>query len=135
MHEVTLKSGTVIGLQAADWETVGRLRRTVFAELAKAELGAGVSMEQLMQMDVASLKNTVCGLLASEALEKCVFDCAKCCLYGEVKITRQTFEEPEARPDFYPAAWEVIKFNLAPFFANLELKSLVPTDTKGKGQQ
>ena len=64
-------------------------------------------------------------------MEACLWDCLKTCLYNTKHIDRTTFEDVEARADFLPVVKEVMVYNLAPFFKNLN--SLLSTLGKNSG--
>jgi hypothetical protein len=129
-ERVTLKSGIVLELQMASFSLSMRLLKTIVNEVKTVDLGgfkfgAEVKVEELLKADlpVDALKNVVCQLLGSDAVELAVRDCAKVCLYDKQAIRQDTFEEENARQDYLPVAWEVIRFNLTPFFRGLGLKS------------
>jgi hypothetical protein len=126
----TLKSGVVLELQMSSFALAMRLLKTIVNEIKSVDLGgfkfgAEVKIEELMKADlpIDALKNVVCQLLGSDAVELAVRDCMKCCIYDKTAIRGDTFEEENARQDYLPVAWEVIQFNLRPFFEGLSLKS------------
>lgn len=126
----TLKSGVVVELQMASFSVSMRLLKAVVNEVKAVDLGgfkfgAEVKLEEIMKTDlpVDALKNVVCQMLGSDPVEAAVRDCMKGCLYDKQAIRGDTFEEENARQDYLPVAWEVIQFNLAPFFKGLDLKS------------
>lgn len=129
----TLKSGKVLTLQIASFAVASKLRQAVAIELKGVNLGetfkiaAGASATDLGGMDlpVDALKNLVCQFLASEAVERAVFECMKVCQYQGERIGQDTFEPEDAREDFLPVAWEVMVMNLAPFFKGLDWRSLI----------
>ncbi len=133
MDPVILPSGRSLVIGLAPLQVAGKLRRVVASELLKVD----VQVESLkidMKLDVTkvdsktlnTIKNIICTALASEAVENCFFECALRSTIDGEKITRESFERPETRGDFLPAAAEVIRANLAPFFAGLSLSSLIP---------
>lgn len=129
-ERVTLKSGAVLQLQMPTFAVSMKLLRAVVNELKSADLGdiklgADLDMVKLMQMDlpVNALKNVIFQLLGSTAIEQALADCMKGCQYQGEKITKDSFEPQDARPDFLPVAWEVMQFNLSPFFSGLTSKS------------
>lgn len=134
MEDVNLKSGHVLGFGIAPFSVANKLRKVVAAELLKVELQIEkidfkADFSKLDPKALNSVKNVAMQLLASDALEAAVFEClARCTLDGEA-IKRDSFEEEAMRGDFLPCAWEVIRRNLAPFFANLDLSSLAPIES------
>lgn len=126
----TLNSGAVLVLQMASFALSMRLLKAIAGEvkavdLGEFKLGASVNVQELMKADlpVDALKNVVCQVIASDAVEAALRDCAKTCTYQGESIRADTFEEEHAREDYLPVAWEVIQYNLAPFFRGLSSKS------------
>ncbi len=121
---ITLKSGHTLVLGMASFSAGTKLFKTVANELKEAEVDlSSLDLKELAGKDVNSIKNAVFQLLGSDALEAAVFECmTKSTLQGS-KITRDSFAPEDMRGDYLPVAWEVIKFNLAPFFSNLDLSS------------
>jgi hypothetical protein len=136
--EVTLPSGSKLGLQIASFSDAGLLRRvlarelkTVRVEISPDLLPAIVSGDRKLILaafganDVNFLWSIFLQVLGSEELELAVFECMKSCVLARagtgpaVKILPETFRSEEAREDFLPCAWEVMKFNLRPFFSRL----------------
>lgn len=126
LDPINLKSGAVLAVQIAPFEVANKLVKAVARELTVVsfdmELG-NVDLSNLQPKDLNTLKNAAFQLLQSDAVEACVFGCMARCLYEGQKITKDTFEKPEARADYLPVAWEVMKANLSPFFKNLGLSS------------
>lgn len=134
---VTLPSGRELVLQAPDFALANRLRRAIAKELAatKIEIALPVgpaAFARALDRDFPAndLKNVLCGLLGSEEIETILAQCMATCLYNGTKISSPgTFEEDkQARADYLPIAWEVIRFSLAPFFEGLasKLSTLAP---------
>lgn len=113
----------------APFSVASKLRKIVAVELLKVEIdlgkiNLGTEIRNLDGRSLNTLKNVVCQLLASDAVESAFFECAARCTIDGAAIKRDTFENPDARGDFLPVAWEVIRFNLSPFFEGLDLSSL-----------
>lgn len=139
MHDpITLKSGAQLALTIAPFAVGNRLLKTVARELAAVDFDMDtVNFSELSGKDINTLKNALFQLLQSDALETALLECMKRCLYNNERITETTFEPEDARPDYLPVAWEVIKVNLRPFFSGLDLSSLtsarpVSSDQKSK---
>jgi hypothetical protein len=132
---ITLKSGAILELKMAPFSSGMKLFKTIANELkgVDVELG-GLDLKEIGSKDINSLKNVIFQLLGSDAIEACFFDCAKHSLHEGQKISRLTFEPENARGDYLPVAWEVIKFNIAPFFSGLDLSSLTKSKPKPSGQ-
>lgn len=117
---IDLPSGTRLEIQVAPFSVGTKLYKTIANELKTVSIGANLDLAQLGQMDVNDLKGALFQLLGSDALEQAVFDCFKYTVYnGEKGVTRATFEAEDARGDYLPAAWEVIRVNVTPFFKSL----------------
>lgn len=119
---ITLDSGAELVVTIASFKEGNHLLKTLARELKGVDLEMDLSPDTFKNIgdkDVNSLKNLVLQLLQSEAVEAAVMACAKRCLYNQQRITDQTFEPVEARPDFLPVVWEVMKANLRPFFSGL----------------
>lgn len=132
MNEITLKSGHTLVLGLADFEDGVNLLQTLLGELKKADADlSGIDLNNLKDigdLDLNVVKNAILQVCASKAVLACFFACAKRCTLGndQVKfaITPASFKPAEFRGDFLPCAWEVMRFNLAPFFESLDLSSL-----------
>ena len=142
-ENVTLKSGRVLILDVAPFKDARQLSKVVCRELSAINIDLGTASFKGLSLDsdvgallsnpgaLSTIKNVFAQLLASDALEKAIFDCAIRCTLNDNKVTIDAFEAPNMRGDFLPVAWEVMRFNLAPFFANLNLSSL----TSGLGKK
>ena len=149
MDPITLKSGATLAVSIAPFTAGNRLMKAVARELSSVDFNLEVarelssvdfnldlkSFDELSDKDINVLKNVAFQTLQSDAIEAAVMECMKKCLYNEQRITEKTFEPEEARPDYLPVAWEVMKANLRPFFAGLDLSSLTsakPTSSAPK---
>lgn len=131
---LSLPSGARLELQHAPFSVSMKLLKTIARELAAVSLGLKIDLNladpqamisKLLREDLPLdlIKNAVCQLVASDAVEAVVAECLGRCLYNNVGIDKKTFEPAGARGDYLPAAWEVIQFNLRPFFSGLSLPS------------
>lgn len=125
-----LPSGATIELNVADFEASMTLLETVVAELKAVNIDLTVDMANIatsltQEMPVGLIKNVLCQILGSKALKRDLAPCLGRCLYAGEAISRNTFEPANTRQDYFPAAWEVLKINLLPFFKGLDLKSLI----------
>lgn len=121
---LTLESGAKLDLGMAPFATGMKLFKTVANELKLVNFELGLedmNLRRLADKDINTFKNAILQLAGSDALEAALFACMERCLYNGVKIDRKTFEPEDARADYLPVAWEVMKYNLAPFFKNLSL--------------
>ena len=123
---ITLKSGAVLQVTVAPFAVGNKLLKTVARELLAVSIDLDtVNLAELSGKDLNVLKNAILQLLQSDTVESAVQACMERCLYNNSRIVRDTFEPEEARQDYLPVVWEVIKTNLRPFFAGLDLKSLI----------
>ena len=97
-------------------------------------MGMELNLQKIDPKLINIMKDAFCEIASSETVEAAFFECAGRCLLNGQKITRETFEEPDAREDYLPIAWEVIKFNLAPFFRGLasQLSASAPPSESGQ---
>lgn len=141
MNTTTLKSGRTLVLNLAPFSVGSKLFKTVLGELrtinidvAKLDMGMELNLQKIDPKLINIMKDAFCEIASSETVEAAFFECAGRCLLNGQKITRETFEEPDAREDYLPIAWEVIKFNLAPFFRGLasQLSASAPPSESGQ---
>jgi hypothetical protein len=73
----------------------------------------------VLQMDVAALKDVLIEATTSQDVEKALFKCFERCVYNNMKVRPDLFDDPTvgetAREDYYSIAWAVVKVNCAPF--------------------
>jgi len=124
MNEILLKSGAVLVVNMAPFSSSNKLLKVIMRELKTVDLELeNLDLAKIASQDINTLKNAVCQLLSSDALEQAVFECMGKCTYNGSRIVKDTFEPDDARQDYLPCAWEVIKANLRPFFSGLDLSS------------
>jgi len=126
MKEVKLSSGAILGLQMADFEDGTALYQTLCAELVGIQIPMqATDLKSMASMDISVLKDGFLKLMASKAIYSQVWKCMNSCTYAPagteapLRILKNTFQTEEARKDFLPVAWEVLSYNLAPFFESL----------------
>jgi hypothetical protein len=133
--EKELPSGRTLVVSIAPFPAASKLRKIIAAELLKVEINVGkldlnLDIKNLDPRALNTLKNVVCLLLSSDAVEAGFFECAARCTIDGAAIKRDSFDHEQSRQDFIPCAWEVIRANLAPFFASLDLSSLTSAPAK-----
>jgi hypothetical protein len=122
---ITLKSGATFQGSVAPFEDADELAKIVARELLAVNFDLEtVNFADLSGKDVNILKNVAFQLLASKTLSAQLWKCMKRCLLDGQSITKESFDAEEARQNYYPVAWEVMKLNLRPFFKGLDLSSL-----------
>lgn len=132
---ITLKSGSQLQLGMAPFGDGTRLLKTVARELAAVNFDLDlVNFAELSGKDINVLKNAVFQLIQSDAVEAALMKCAAKSLYNGQTIIATTFESENARQDYLPVVWEVMKENLRPFFAGLDLSSLASAPAASSDQ-
>lgn len=128
MKEVTLPTGAILGLQMADFEDGTALYQTLCSELVGVQMPVSVQgqdIKSLAGMNINELKDGLLKMLGSQKIYAAIWKCMTVCTYtpsgssSPVRITKNTFQEAEARKDFLPVAWEVLTHNVGPFFGSL----------------
>lgn len=116
MRDHKLKSGRTLRVQPADF----RKSKTLFDAVAKEIKAAHYDAKQ--EIDINFIKNTLLGLISSEAVEVALWPCMTGVLVGTDKVTPEFFEKSENREDFLEICYEVAKENVIPFMKNLSSK-------------
>ena len=130
---ITLKNGALLTVSLAPFADANRLLKAIARELALVNFDLGnLDLKEISGKDINVLKNAVFQLVQSDAVEAAVLKCAEKCLYNNERITADTFNTEDARQNYLRVVWEVIKANLSPFFAGLDLSlwtsAKAPTD-------
>lgn len=124
MEFTTKENGAKVVLAPCSFEDAFRLK----SKIEKALLENGIKIEQAFDEDLGQL---VLVLDSSEEVFNCLFDCLRKSTYNDVRITKEIFEDPDARADFYEIFFNCLKVNIYPFIKallsryNIQLK--VPT--------
>jgi hypothetical protein len=135
MKEVTLPTGAILGLQMADFEDGTALYQTLCSELVGVQMPVsiqGQDIQSLAGMNINELKDGLLKMLGSPKIYAAIWKCMMVCTYtpanssSPVRITKNTFQEASTRKDFLPVAWEVLSFNVGPFFESLTSMLLTP---------
>lgn len=141
----TLPSGARLTLNHPPFSVAMDLVTSVAVELKgvatglKVELSLGDPVAMIAKLaacdlPVDLLKDALLQAVASPRIRASLHECmGRCLLNGQV-CNIMAFEDPKVRGDYFPAAWEVMKFTLSPFFAGLSSKSLVGSAPKSGSQ-
>lgn len=137
---LTLKSGVELQLNIASLEEGHRLLRVVSNEMKQVQidldkLDLTMDMSKLGGREINVFKNAACQLIGSDQVFAALKPCMARCLYAGQKAQPDLFEDAKAREDFLAVAWEVIRFNLSPFFRGLNFRSSAQPDPKSAGPQ
>lgn len=130
--EFTTESKAEVVINMANFIDASRLRVAVLGAIKESGVEISkVDIEKLLSgvkedMGAAvksgaldSLLDMVISLDCSEKVNNEIFNCLKRSTYNSEKITRDTFNEPEARGDYYHIVIMCLKVNLTPFFKTL----------------
>lgn len=140
--DITVSSGAEVKINVADWTSSKRLQKAINLAIKKSgvelskvdieQLFSGSKSEMLTSVKsgaLDSLLDLVLSVDSDDEVEKALFKCLERCTYNGEKITKDTFEDVEARGDYYEIVIHCLKENLAPFFRPLlsKLKKLAPS--------
>lgn len=114
-------SGADIIIRVAPFKDAMALKNTIGAELARnginlPDLDFGENGSDVKDV-LPAILNAVLTLDSSPKVNEAIFSCLARCTYNGEKISEDTFEEVEARGDYYEVVVSCLKENLAPFFA------------------
>jgi hypothetical protein len=122
-------TGAKVKVQAASLEEAVALKNAIQKEIAngnvtiplsklddlrtlglKADIDLGAFIEHFMRID------------GSKEVFECLFVCLSRCTYNGHRITKETFDDLNARKDYYDVIFACAKENLSPFFLGLVSK-------------
>lgn len=79
-------------------------------------------IEDILKSDISPFLDAIIAVDSSEAVNSAIMGCLVRCTYQGEKIIAATFDNAEAREDYYSIVFECLKVNLMPFFKGLSLK-------------
>lgn len=109
----TLPSGAELKINVAPHAESKAVFKACMAEFEKVGLKTGEMGVETFVLNLAGL------IFSSDRIEDAVKPCLKRCLYGDEKITEDTFEPEERRVDYMPVMIKVVEENIAPFLKGL----------------
>lgn len=115
IHEIELPSGAKLRVNLASFATSKDLYQAFLEEAKGVKFDFSLDTELKLEM----FKDIICVGLSSKKIEKALWECMKVALYNDKKITEETFEDEDARGDYFNVVFEVAKLNLSPFVKNL----------------
>jgi len=125
----TLTSGKELEVSLPSFEDSTRLRQAVMMDLKGIQISfgdmkSGVPFQgQLVTQEMLNtLKNLTASLAGSAAIEAALWPCMARGTWDGQKITKDLFENEEAREDFMEIAQEVLWYSLRPFLKGLVSK-------------
>lgn len=123
-----LTSGAMLEIQMASFLKSRILLKAVSKELKKVDLDLDLNTLVDLEVDgkmLSSLKNLILDALTSDDLKSALDGCFSKCLYDNKKINDDLFDfDIKAREDYFTVCWEVLVYNLRPFFSKIDLSSL-----------
>lgn len=114
--EFTSSSGSKIVIDSAPWKDAKALKKAMQKEAA----ASGEALK--LDADVGTLLSLFLKVDGSDAVDAALWPCLIRCTRNGEKITEQTFDDPEARKDYYEIVLECAKVNLGPLAENLASK-------------
>lgn len=130
---IVLPSGARLNVAVPSFAHARTLQMAIARELVAVKLDFNfgqLDLSNISAKDINTLKDVVLQLTQSSAVDAAIMVCAEKSLYNGQRITAETFENPRARVDYYPVAWEVIKAAVGPFFKGLA--SLLPSPSEAQ---
>ena len=111
--EFTLPSGAVLQVNLAPFADSKALYQAVLEEVR------GISINDDQDIGVNLIKDLFCTGFSSKKIEATLEKCLARCLYKGERITKDSFEDAEARGDYMKVLIEVTKENILPFVKSL----------------
>ena len=116
MKKVKLPSGAELAITVAPFADSKELYQACLDELKNIKIDGG------QELDYNFIKDIFCSGFASKKIEEKIWKCLSRCLYNDLKITEETFEDEKARGDYFDILFEVTQANILPFTKNLYVK-------------
>jgi hypothetical protein len=118
-----LSSGAKLEITPLPYLKAWGVSQDVLKEVKKLNIDINtlktIDFKNLMAVDALSFAGPLCEILSNEKIVEAANICMERCTYNGLKIDSETFEKIEARQDFLPVVFSVLKENISPFFANL----------------
>tara|TARA_R110000744_G_scaffold185884_2_gene305276 strand:- start:1242 stop:1661 length:420 start_codon:yes stop_codon:yes gene_type:complete len=116
--EFKAPSGAKVVVNPADWESTISLQSAISKDIAGNKFSLGMKNEEGEQ-DFSDLVRVAFSISGSSDVREALYSCLSRCTRSGEKITKETFEEVEARQDFIQICIECAKINLSPFQVGL----------------
>jgi hypothetical protein len=121
--KITLSSGAKLEITPLPYLKAWGVSQDVLKEVKKLNVDINtlktIDFKNLLAVDALSFAGPLCEVLSNEKIIEAATVCMERCTYNGLKIDADTFEKIEARQDFLPVVFSVLKENISPFFANL----------------
>lgn len=129
MEEFTSQTGKEVRIAPASFKEAMKLKSLVEKSLAENGINlTKIQDKELTEFLKGDLLKSLLAVDSSIELHDQVIKCLEKSLYDNEKITVTTFDDLDARADYYEILVICLKVNLLPFFRTL--LSLLPTTTK-----
>ncbi|PHS61066.1 MAG: hypothetical protein COB09_19145 [Thalassobium sp.] len=118
-YEFKAQSGEKIIIEHGDFEDVMDLKDAIEREIAKHDIKIDSLDFDTADFDLSVIPKIMLSIDSSKEIRDLIFKCLVRSTRGGDKIMKCTFEEIEARGDWYQISTECVKVNLSPFFKPL----------------
>jgi Phage tail assembly chaperone protein, TAC len=130
MAEFLAKSGAKVVINIAPWVDAKALKKAIQREIAASglkidldgelNLGSKTELSKIVSSSlVSNLMSAVVKTDGSDSVDDALFKCLCRCTRNGEKIVNETFDNAEARGDYYEIAFACIKENLGPLAESL----------------
>ena len=128
MKEFTTKNGAEVKINDAPFQDAFLLKNEIQKSLAEAKLDIKIDD------NVESLLKAFLLIDSNEKVNQALFKCLARCLYNNLKINQDLFEDTKIREDYYEIVLACLEVNILPFFKSLfsklgDLKTMTLTKT------
>lgn len=125
--KIILDENNALELDYANWGQVMDLIKVIATILKNNNINIG--LDKLLNGNIDNIDGLlnsifpiICDAVSNNDLIKCIFVCAENSLINGERINKEYFEYIENRPYFFKTMFEIIKFNLLPFFKQVVMK-------------
>ena len=123
-------------INVADWRSAMALKNAIAKEFSASDFDlSGIdakSIKDIGNLDlnvITPFLKVIMQVDSSEAVNAAIMQCLAKSTYNSERITADTFEDTEARADYYEIVFECLKVNLLPFFGGLISKLSLATQS------
>lgn len=120
MSELTVPSGAKIVINIAPWADAKALKKAIEREAA----ASGVAIN--LNADISTLVRAFLAVDGSDAVDTALWPCLGRCTRNGDKITEKTFDDPDARKDYYEIVFACVEANLGPLAESLRSRFSKP---------
>jgi len=121
--EYVTDNGVNVKINPCEFKDAGKLKNIVIKELKSSGANFGElmsqNMEQMSNGQFDSIAQIILSVASSPELEQFLFPCLLRSTYDDTKITPETFNDLDARGEYFKIVALCLKLNVFPFFKNL----------------